>query len=51
MKVHTKVGFKLVNLNLEYNFALTEVEINLVALANEFKLLSFLILIFLRVSQ
>jgi hypothetical protein len=33
------------------NFALVEVGINLVALANEFELFSFLILIFLRVSQ
>jgi hypothetical protein len=50
MKVHAKVGFKLMNLNVNYNSALVEVGINLVALANEFELLSFLILIFLRVS-
>jgi len=51
MKVHAKVGFKLVNINVEYNFALVEVGINLVPLANEFELFSFLILIFLKVSQ
>ncbi len=51
MKVHAKVGFKLVNSNVEYNFALVEIGINLVVLANEFELLRFLILIFLRVSQ
>jgi hypothetical protein len=51
MTIHTKVGFKLVNLNVEYNSALVEVGINLVALANEFELLIFLILIFLRFSQ
>jgi hypothetical protein len=35
LKVHTKVGSKLVNLNLEYNFALAKVGVNLVVLANE----------------
>ncbi len=50
IKVHAKVDFKLINLNVQYNSALVEVGINLVALANEFELLSFLILIFLKVS-
>jgi len=49
IKVHAKVGFKLMNLNVKYNYALVEVRINLVALANEFELL-ILILIFLKVS-
>lgn len=35
LRVHAKVGSKLVNLDLEYNFALVEVGVNLVALANE----------------
>ncbi len=33
LKVHTKVGFKLVNLDVEYNFMLAKIGINLVALA------------------
>ncbi len=36
---------------MEYNSTLVEVGIYLVALANEFELLGFLFLIFLRVSQ
>jgi hypothetical protein len=40
-----------VNLNVEYNFALAKVGINLVALTNEFELFSLLILIFLKISQ
>lgn len=35
LRIHAKVGFKLVNLDLEYNFALRKVRVNLVALANE----------------
>jgi hypothetical protein len=33
LKLHTKVGFKLVNLDVEYNFTLAKIGINLVALA------------------
>ncbi len=51
IKFHTKVGFKLVNLHVEYNFPLGEIGINLVALANEFELFSFFILMFLIISQ
>ncbi len=35
LKVHAKVGCKLVNLDLEYNLTLAKVGVNLVALANE----------------
>lgn len=35
MKVHAKIGFKLVNLDVEYNFALAKVALHLVALAKE----------------
>jgi len=51
LKVHAKVGFKLVNLNADYNFVLAKVTVNLVALASKLKLLNFLVLMFLRVSQ
>jgi hypothetical protein len=50
LRIHAKVGYKLVNLYLEYNFALVEVGVNLVALANELYLLSFIVLMSLRVS-
>ncbi len=35
LRVHAKVGSKLVNLNLEYNFALAEVGVNSVVLVNK----------------
>jgi hypothetical protein len=38
------------NLNVDYNFALAEMEVNLIALVNELKLPIFLILMSLRVS-
>jgi hypothetical protein len=50
LKVCGKVGSKLVNLDAEYNSMLAKVAINLVALANELKFLSFLVLMSLRVS-
>jgi hypothetical protein len=43
-------GFKLLNLNANYNSALTKMGLNLVTLASEFESPSFLILLFLRVS-
>jgi hypothetical protein len=51
LRVHTKSGFKLVNLDVDYNYALDFMGMNLVSLANELELSSFLILMFLRVSQ
>jgi hypothetical protein len=51
LKVHAKIGFKLMNLNENYNPMLTKVKINLVVLASESELFNFLVLIFLRVSQ
>jgi len=38
------------NLNVNYNFVLAKLEINLVALANELESPSFLVLMSLRVS-
>jgi len=35
LKIHSKIGFKLVDLDVEYNFTLAKVGVNLVALANE----------------
>ncbi len=51
VKVCAKIGSKLVNLNVEYNFVLAEIRINLVVLVKELELPSFVILMFLRVSQ
>jgi hypothetical protein len=51
LKDYTKVSSKLMNFNAKYNFALTKVEVNLVALLSELKLISFLVLMFLRISQ
>jgi hypothetical protein len=51
VKVHTKVGSKLVNLNGDYNFMLVKVRINLVVLVKELELLSFMILMSLKISQ
>ncbi len=39
------------NLYVEHNFTLAKVGVNLVALANEFELSSFLVSMFLKVSQ
>jgi len=51
VRVHAKIGFKLKNLNVEYNYALVKVAVNLVALGKELKLPSFKILMSLRDSQ
>ncbi len=51
LRVHAKCGYKLLNLNVDYNFALVEMGVNLVALVSELELTSFLVLMFLRVSQ
>ncbi len=51
LKDYTKIGFKLLNLDAWYNFALMKVRVNLVALVSELELISFLVLMFLRVSQ
>ncbi len=50
LKVRAKIGFKLMNLNVKYNYVLVEVGINLVALASELKLFSFLLLMSSKVS-
>jgi len=49
--VHAKCGFKLVNLNVNYNFALAKMKVNLIVLASELKSFSFLVLMYLKVSQ
>ncbi len=46
-----KVGFKLVNLNVDYNFALVEMGINFVALVNELESPNFLILMSLKIPR
>jgi hypothetical protein len=51
LKVHAKNGYKLVNLDADYNFTLLEMGINLVALANELKSPNFLILMPLKVYK
>jgi len=51
VKVHAKIGFKLKNLDVEYNYALVKVAVNLVTLAKELKSPSFVILMSLRNSQ
>jgi hypothetical protein len=50
LKVHTKVGFKLVNLDVKYNSVLAKIGVNLVALVNELEFHRFLVLMSLRVS-
>jgi len=51
LKVCAKNGSKLVNLNVDYNFTLVEMGMNLIVLASELKSLNFLILRSLRSSQ
>jgi len=50
-RIHAKVGFKLVNLNVDYNYLLEKVEITLVILNKELKSLNFVILMSLRISK
>jgi hypothetical protein len=51
LKVYAKISSKLVDLDVEYNFTLAKMGVKLVALANELKLSSFLVLMSLKVSQ
>jgi hypothetical protein len=51
VRIHAKIGFKLKNLDVEYNYALVKVALNLVTFAKELKLSSFVILMSLRNSQ
>ncbi len=51
MKICVKVGFKLINLNVNYNSTLVKVGINLVGLTNKLKSFNFLVLMSLKVSQ
>jgi len=37
LKIRAKIGFTLVNLNIDYNYALAEVGITLVVLVSKFK--------------
>jgi hypothetical protein len=50
LKVCAKIGSKLVNLDVDYNFALIEMGVNLVALVNELKLFNFFVLMYMKVS-
>jgi hypothetical protein len=51
LKISVKVGFKIINLNVNYNSTLIKVGINLVALTNELKSFNFLVLMSLKVSR
>lgn len=51
MRVFAKVSSKLVNLDVDNNFVLAKVGINLVALTKALKLFSFMILMSLKISQ
>jgi len=51
LKICVKVGFKLINLNVNYNSTLVKVGINLVGLTNELKSFNFLVLMSLKVYQ
>jgi hypothetical protein len=51
LKVCSKCGSKLMNLDVNYNFTLVEMGVNLVTLASELESPSFLLLMFLKVSQ
>jgi hypothetical protein len=51
LRVYAKISSKLVNLDVEYNFTLGKMRVNLVVLANELKLSNFLVLMSLKVSQ
>jgi hypothetical protein len=37
LKIRAKVGFKLINLDVNYNYTLVKVEVNLVVLVNDLK--------------
>jgi hypothetical protein len=50
LKVCANNNSKLMNLDVDYNFALAKMGMNLVALVSELESPSFLILMFLRVS-
>jgi len=51
VRVFAKVSSKLVNLDVDNNFVLAKVGINLVALTKALKLFSFMILMSLKVSK
>ncbi len=50
LKVHVKNGSTLMNLNVNYNFTLAKMGVNLVTLTSELESPSFFVLMFLRVS-
>ncbi len=50
VRIHAKIGFKSMNLDVEYNFVLVKVAVNLVALVKELKFPSFVILMSLKDS-
>jgi len=51
VKTYAKVGFKLVNLDANYNSMLAKVRINLVALAKKLELPNFVILMSLKIFK
>jgi hypothetical protein len=50
LKVHAKCGFKLVNLNSDYNSTLAKMGVNFITLVNELELFNFPVLMSLKVS-
>jgi hypothetical protein len=50
LKVCAKCGFKLMNLDVDYNLTLVKMGMNLIVLASESKSPSFLVLMSLKVS-
>jgi hypothetical protein len=51
MKVCDEVSSKLMKLNVDYNFVLTKVKINLLMLVKKLKSLNFMVLMSLKVSK
>jgi hypothetical protein len=51
VRIYAKVGFKLVNLDVNYSFMLAKVRINLVVLTKKLESLNFVNLMFLKIFK
>ncbi len=51
LKICAKVSFKLINLDVNYNYTLVKSEVNLVVLVNDLKSLIYLFLMYLKASK
>jgi hypothetical protein len=51
LRIHVKVGFELINSNVNYNSTLVKVGVNLVVVTSELKSLNFLVLMSFKVSH